>query len=67
MIIKDAQHNLNEISTNKVKYFWNGWSIHKFSIKPGLWASKKGSFYQGSYGLTEVIEPNEKGEWNLNA
>jgi len=65
MIITNAEFDVTKLNKGKVKFYWSSWNVIKFTLAGGAWASKKGSFYKGHYGYSEVIEPNSKGEWNL--
>lgn len=64
-VVKNAEFDVTSLNRGKVRYFWQGWNIHKFTMAGGAWASKKGSFYKGHYGYIEVIEPNSQGEWHI--
>lgn len=65
MIITDPEYNVSKKNNSFVKYFWQSWTIVKFTQNEQAWMSKDGHFHDGKYGYVRLIEPNEKGEWRI--
>ncbi len=63
MIIKSMHDTLRKLNNGKSSYYWEGWTINKFTPHPAACFSPKGAFRNNQYGYIETFEVNNKGQW----
>lgn len=58
----DAVHRFAKSYPNAT---WNGWVLELFKPTPAGYASKRGAFRNGAWGMLTRVTPDAQGRWKF--